>query len=196
VNVPTDNTIQGAPYEVNSFLDNADMEKLKENGVNIYPGFTPPDITGMYLVDKWTVKYDALKERPVGDTVSACHYRFSGQTRDGRITLEYACDGEESGAGSGGYISGANNCFTVYIDDKGKIKECAYSSPSLISGCLTDKGIAGLQYSFIMKSRDEAKTCDGTLMKTGGMRVISIDDESADLVKISPVEDSTVEQVP
>ncbi len=171
--------ISEVPSGVNNFLSSRDINSLKDNKFPVYTGFTPPNLAGTYTFDNWTVKYDKMNVFPAGKAINTCDYTFSNQTSDGKVDVSYTCD-SDSGSGKGSFISGANSCFSVYVDQTGNYLSCNYYMPAIISGCLDNTGIKDLQYAIVMKSKENTSSCKENMMPVGNLRTITIDDTHAD----------------
>lgn len=171
--------ISEVPSGVNNFLSARDINSLKTNKFPVYTGFNPPNLSGTYTFDNWTVKYDKMNVFPAGKAINTCDYTFSNQTADGKVDVSYTCD-SDSGSGKGSFVSGANNCFSVYVDQTGNYMSCNYYMPAVISGCLDSVGIKDLQYAIVMKSKENTTSCKEQMMPVGNLRTITIDDTHAD----------------
>lgn len=179
INTTNSNLITEVPYEINTFLDQTDLDNLQSNGLKVNKGYNAPQINGSFLVDNWTVKYDKQNSMKPGDAISTCTYTFSNQSSNGSVDYSYQCS-DEKGKGELAYISGKDSCFTVYVNSKGTTANCEFSNPVIISGCLNDKGITQWQYSTLLKTKTAGTTCDSEVMPLGNIRLISIDDSEAE----------------
>jgi hypothetical protein len=98
-------------------------------------------------------------------------YTFDNQQLDGSLTLNYLdLQGSDNGSWLGGLLSGADSCFSAYVDARGAADGCDYEMPMIVSGCLVSQGIQGFQLGLIMKSQT-GDNCD-QLISVGQMRVI------------------------
>ncbi|MBI2617276.1 hypothetical protein HYW55_04035 [Candidatus Gottesmanbacteria bacterium] len=175
--------IWGVPSQVNEFLDKKDITTLGEKGFPIYTGSNPPDITGKYYIAPWTVHFDSGNVFPVGTEIDKTYYRFFNQKRDGKVDVEYYTENAgETGSGIGSFISGEGNCFTIFTEQKGVIEGCNHKAPFVVSGCLTEKGIANWTLSNIMKWQEDTQTCKEVAMPVGNVRIIIEDDKLAEKV--------------
>jgi hypothetical protein len=167
--------IENVPTAVNTFLDQSIIDELAANGFITYTGTTPPTIEGKYAVNAAKIIYDKNNEW-TGRTLDNYFYTFSGQTTKGVITLTSSSQGaNDSGSGNGGFISGKNNCFTVYVDLKGKQDTCDYDMPTLVSGCVKGNTIEKWNYALLMKSHTDNTTCNNEMTAVGNVRIIRPD---------------------
>ena len=179
VKVPA--ALKDVPQQVSSFLAQSDLDELNKSNFSVNPGFNPPNIEGTFRIDKWTVKSDKMGIYPVGKLIDTCDYTFSNQSSEGDLSVGYECT-NDIGTGTGGFISGNNSCFTIYINQSGTYLSCNYSMPAIITGCIDDIGLTELQYAVVMKSKDNTQACEDNMMPVGNIRTISIDDLHADRI--------------
>jgi len=151
--------IDGVPDGVNDFMDQSDLDGLKNAGMVVHIGNNPPDITGTYYADTRYTQYD--DQGYIQAFVNAT-YKFYNQTSDGLVDMQQTEEGVAEGTGIGSFISGESDCFTVWQDYKDHSTyngdDCYSNSAVLVSGCLTTEGITEFQYGLIMKSR--SGTCN------------------------------------
>lgn len=165
--------IENVPTGVNAFLDQSVIDALSSDGFSTYTGTTPPSLEGKYLVSAMKVTSDRLEKNWIGRDLDQYYYTFSNQTAAGAITLASASlSAKDAGSGNGGYISGSNGCFTVYVDLIGKQGTCDYDMPTLVSGCLKNNAIENWNYALLMKSHTDNDTCNNEMTKIGNLRVI------------------------
>jgi hypothetical protein len=174
--------IVGVPAGVNQFLDESDIAQIRAHGATIYTGTTPPNITGEYLLDSLTVLYDPgtwSGAYPVGHHINSYTYGFSNQKADGSINAHYnSVEIGDTANGLGAFISGENNCFSVFINQTGDSNECHYSSPQIISACMAPDGLKNFTNSYLPKEK-EGTGCDD-LAPLGYLRVAEENDGLAE----------------
>lgn len=176
--------IKDVPDPVNEFLNKFDIEKYEKAGIKVYKGDNPPNIEGSYYFNSLVLFYDEPwdEQGEIGDGIVNYNYKFYDQKSDGTINSSYTAESAPSEAvGIGAFISGNENCFTIFVDDKGRGFSCNTREARLISACKTDKGLEQVKDSFIMKEK-EGSDCN-ELMPVGNLRIITEDDGLADLIK-------------
>ncbi len=176
--------IKNVPNPVNEFLGNNDVKEYEKVGMKIYTGNNPPNIEGLYKSDSLVIFYDTpfKNSAPVGTEVSSYNHEFSDQKSDGTIKLlRKSTQGEDVGAGMGGFISGDNNCFSIFVDVKDRGDQCITSEATIYSACKTEEGLNNLQAGFIVKG-NEGPGCNNTV-PVGHLRIISEDDGLTELIK-------------
>lgn len=132
------------PSEVKSFLSEENLQKLDDNGMNIYTGTNPPNIEGTYAFKNQVVKYD-----PVGYFFNVISLDYTFRDQKDNNTVTYIVKGREekefSEKGNGVIISGEGNCFSVYVDNSTNAGgECKSKSAEVFSACKTDKGLVDM----------------------------------------------------
>ncbi|MFV0328723.1 MAG: hypothetical protein ACK5M3_00440 [Dysgonomonas sp.] len=156
--------------------------------ITIYEGNTPPNIEGAYFLDPletvFCQDYSEGHGFEPGKIVASQYIKFYNQNNATR-TLEYMekdrVDGAKNNAvGSGAFITGNNNNFTVYMNTEGTMKEIATKMAVVISGTKTSSGISNLQYAFVMVEKGDDP--ENELMKVGFFRVFKDKDGLASAV--------------
>lgn len=123
--------------------------------IKIYEGTTPPNIEGSFFVDPQETVFCQDSCFAPGYIVISNYIKFSNQNNTTR-TLDYMeknnSEGENatSAVGSGAFITGNNNNFTVYMNTEGTMKGIHYKMAIVISGTKTSLGINDLQYAFLV----------------------------------------------
>lgn len=175
---PSQKPSQDFPSPVGSILDKADMEKVEAAGMRIYKGDTPPNIEGSYRFDSLVVTYDS-ESKLDGREVNADQYQYYGQ-RDGAIKIIYNDETVYDGiSGPKGYISGKDQCFTIFLQTKKEPEECATVEIELASACKVDGGLGQVKRAAILK--EKGKACN--LISVGGLRIVSETDGIAEQIK-------------
>lgn len=180
----TKEEIKDVPNPVNEFLNNNDIEEYEKAGMKIYTGNNPPNIEGLYKSDSLVIFYDKPFEdaAPVGTEVSSYNHEFIDQKPDGTIKLlRKSPEGEDIAAGMGGFISGDNNCFSIFVNVKDQSNQCKTDEATIYSACKTEEGLEQLQAGFIVKE-NEGPGC-GKTVPVGHLRIITEDDGLAERIK-------------
>lgn len=179
----TKEVIKDVPNPVNEFLSSNDVKEYENVGMKIYTGNNPPQIEGLYKSDSLVIFYDKPFENaaPVGAVVSSYNHKFYDQKSDGTIkVLRQSLQGEDVGAGVGGFISGDNNCFSIFVDVNDKSNQCNTNQATIYSACKIEAGLEGLQAGFILKEQEGSKC--GAVVPVGHLRIITEDDDLAERI--------------
>jgi hypothetical protein len=173
--------IEDVPEDVNDFLTDEDLAKLEAAGMPIYKGDNPPPVDGNYDLNSLVIIYDEYGME--GYPLSEYSWRYYDQRDTGELTCDYASAGQtDVASGLAGYISGENNCFSVFIEFTGNASGCDYEQPMIQSGCMDDAGIAQFVVGYIMKKKDESSAACQQLMDVGAVRITEESDGMAELV--------------
>src|SRR3989344_3249406 len=172
----TKEVIKDIPNPVNEFLNNNDIEEYENAGMKIYTGNNPPNVEGLYRSDSLVILYDKPFEdaAPVGTKVSSYNHEFIDQKPDGTVKLlRKSPQGEDIAAGVGGFISGSNNCFSIFVNVKDQSNQCNINEATIYSACKGEEGLEQLQAGFIVKE-NKGSGC-GKTVPVGHLRIITED---------------------
>ena len=142
--------------------------------ITIYEGSNPPNIEGVYLMSPDKLKYDATFQFDIGHVFVDMYLRFYNQDMINN-TIDYQEKQSRSeGTGTGCFISGEDDKFTVYFNvdevyDYSKYK-IYVKKAVVISGILTEDGIKDLEYAFVFVEKSDDP--DNCLIDPGDFRVV------------------------
>ena len=150
--------------------------------ITIYEGSNPPNIEGVFVMSPSELFHDSTDDFNVGYVFSDMYFRFFNQDMINN-TLDYEeKQGRSVGKGTGCFISGEEDKFTVYftIDETYSYeKYTIYLKKALIiSGILTNGGIKNLEYAFVVT--DKSDDPDRKLINPGDFRVVKDGDGIAE----------------
>lgn len=159
------------------------VDKMAEK-ITIHRGSNPPTIEGCYLIDPFETVYCEDEENggyEVGHIVQSHIIRFKNQDNVNH-TLDYegrSVNGSTSDVGTGAFISGSGNNFSVFFSTEGEViteKEQTVTTKEalIISGTKASTGIKDLHYAFVMLEKS-GDTYD-EVMKEGIYRVFKDSD--------------------
>ncbi|GAB3420569.1 hypothetical protein GCM10027516_17240 [Niabella aquatica] len=126
------------------------LNVLKEMGMPIHAGATPPDITGIYLANPWLLQKTNIEgDFPPGYRYNDNRFGFSEQNVN-----DFSIQAAISGGGAATYsekavISGSGNNFTVYVMTTGSSSINSGVYAILYSGTLEGNAIKSLKEAFI-----------------------------------------------
>lgn len=135
------------PAQVKAFLNDENLQKMDEAGMNIYTGNNPPNIEGTYVYKDMAVKYD-----PNGYKfpIVTYNYTFKDQKDNNTVLFSHRSEGggpkgeSDTAEGKGVFISGEGNCFSVYLDNDEKAGQCESKSAEIFSACKDKKGLVDM----------------------------------------------------
>lgn len=145
-----------------------------EPHITIYEGANPPNIEGIYLMSPDELKFDATYQFKIGHTFADMYLRFYNQDMINN-TIDYQeKQASSEGTGTGCFISGEDDKFTVYfnVDEVTHYSkyEIYVKKAVIISGILTKNGIKNLEYAFVFV--DKSSDPDNHLINPGDFRVV------------------------
>ena len=132
--------------------------------IPIYDGMNPPNIEGSYYLSPQILIGSSLSYDQIGKEYSAEYQKYGNQDME-KNTIDMVRvqgGGTEWDKGSGAFISGTGNNFTIYFDMAG---ESRYTNDSgveisvptkmayIVSGTKTSSGIKNLTVGFVMKEK-------------------------------------------
>ncbi|MBS1528875.1 MAG: hypothetical protein JSU01_01095 [Bacteroidetes bacterium] len=153
----------GLPAPVNTIVSSSTLAKLKQYGTVINEGTTPPDITGVYLIQPNVCPVDNSAEQLKGETFDDYLYKFSKQdNKSFTIRLDFTSNDDsvvDSGSDSTAtFISGKNNLFTVFAQSTGVSYGVNYTTLEVVSGEISSSGIKNLQITKYLQSKGDDPT--------------------------------------
>ena len=99
------------------FLKNPSVTgAVKESGIDINNGDNPPPLAGTYITDGEVVDASELLDDLIGVPLRS-EFELYNQTASGKISFREKV-GELKASGMGGYITGDNGKFTIYLESK------------------------------------------------------------------------------
>lgn len=143
------------------------LKELQKH-MTIYDGENPPNVEGVFLVAPAVLHYDSFNAEGV-DSFSNSYIEFYAQDIANR-TLKTKEQGGNDAQGTGSYIIGEGNDFTVFLNNSGKNGSATFKTATIISGTMTSKGIKNLYYGFLML--EKANDPNGNIMDPGRYRII------------------------
>ena len=127
--------------------------------IPIYEGNNPPNVEGQYLLSPSELVYDSTHGFNIGHIFDDLYFQFLNQDMDNN-TLDYVEEqGNSSQVGTGAFISGEGDRFSVFFNTDGNAVYDDYSfwykTAVVISGIKTAEGIKELDYAFVMVDKGD-----------------------------------------
>ncbi len=170
-----------------SVVPNKYLAEIKQH-MNIYDGENPPIVEGAYCMGPSIgLVYDSYYGWGKDPDFGQNFIEFSKQDANSRTVYfrEGSDSGNFAGSGTGAYISGDGNNFTVFLSTKNtEIDEgtvIKYTKATIISGTLASNGIRNLRYAFIITEKT-GDPDDAIVMKVGVARIVNDKDELSETV--------------
>jgi len=158
--------------EVDTRLDNVVPKDIRDKMgryITFYNGVNPPNVEGVYLMSPDILVYSSDNTFSIGDVFSDLYFRLSNQNSKNN-TIDYQENqGKQTQVGSGAFISGEGNNFTIFFNNTGKIYDIKVKTAMVISGTKTSSGIANLRYALALIDKDPDP--DNIAMEIGEFRI-------------------------
>jgi hypothetical protein len=147
----TENKTDGLSQDIHNIVPDSILTKMKALGLPINEGTTPPNIEKIYLASPFVLK---ATNRPsdfvIGYQFSDYKVQFYQQNNSKlSILLDYI-NGPESGTGLGGFVSGANNKFSVFAKLSATSNGDKADLIQVISGTIVSGAIKDLYFANFM----------------------------------------------
>jgi len=176
IDADEDGIIDEAPEEVNDLFTPDDLQAFRDEGLPIFLGLEPVDVTGEYIANTLRIAYD---DEGVSGSFDDYVYDLFNQTEQNSIVLSYAGVSGDESLGNSGFIAGNGTCFSIFaiIKDHNDQDNCDYERNSIYSGCIDSSGsISGFAFGFVISNLQG--DCTQTL-PLGHMRIIEETDGQA-----------------
>ena len=140
-----------------------------ERYIEIYDGVNPPNVEGVYLSSPTILVYTSDGVFEPGHKFADKYYKFENQNMSTN-TIDYqAKQNTAIQNGSGAFISGDGNNFTIFFNATERDGEVTTKTALVVSGTKTSEGIRNLKYAFVMLDKYDP---NDVKMDIGTYRVI------------------------
>lgn len=185
----------GTTYEdtrITNVIPDKYIQQLAKH-MSIYDGVTPPTVEGRFVMAPTKLVYDSKGWDGSDVNWADNYFEFYNQSSSNKtVSVKQTTDsGNYSGTGTGAYICGKDNNFTIYFNETGVSYGINFKQAVIISGVKTSSGIRNLTKAFIMLERGE-KTGDNDIMKVGEYRIFTDGDGMSDPVESSAAKGAAV----
>ena len=126
-----------------------------EQYIPIYDGVDPPNIEGAYYLSPEILIGSSRSNDQIGKEYDSEYQNYSNQdmVKNTIDMVRVQGGGNEWHKGSGAFISGSGNNFTIYFDQVGESSGILVKQAYIVSGTKTSTGIKNLTTGFIMKEK-------------------------------------------
>ena len=172
----------GLTKDIRDLIPDDILVGIKDLGMPIYGGNTPPDITGTFLASPLIlVKSNFDDSYAPGQLFLDVKLTFSDQNNK-NLTLKVLDEnGDATRTGTGGFIVGSGKKFTVFTGLDNVQSGHTYKTAALYSGTISDAGIADFRYVLVMVD-DNNPPASLNILKDGQGRLFKDDDGLAERV--------------
>jgi hypothetical protein len=161
---------KGLSTRIQNIVPAAALADLKAKGMIINEGTQPPNIEGIYLASPYRVlaPYGPNDSYAKGRVLADYKYRFYEQTGED-IKINYK-GGGATGTGTGAFVSGFGNKFTLFVAATGNNGAGAtYKSLEVYTGEISTGGIINYQDSFMVTEKNDP---NNTMLPVNQARVL------------------------
>lgn len=151
-----DNTgFNGSIASIEDFYTPELVKVLDSLGFIINTGNKPPLLEGIYHAAPLILQSSSVQGDNLGSRFYDYEITFSNQD-NGNLTIDFLGDqGIEIDNGSGSFISGEGNSFSVFLITNTEISNYSADSAISLSGTLVEDGIENLQVAYLMLDNNE-----------------------------------------
>ena len=156
------------PEETLEFITDAQLDSLIDVGAVVYEGDAPPSLTGTYDRRDQRVLFED-NENNIGRDVCYSIWTLEATSDEYRYDSSWETynDCDSSSEGLAAYVSGQNNCFTLYTTTQSERDGCEFESIGIKSGCLVNGDIEDFMEASIALERP-GSACQ-TLINNGNI---------------------------
>ncbi|PQA56359.1 hypothetical protein C5O19_18650 [Siphonobacter curvatus] len=165
--------------QINTVVPKWAIDSVRRNGMILYEGKTPPSFEGFFFQAPHHLTGSNLSGDKIGEEFQEYTYGFLNQNNQA-LTVDMkgkSENGLDNFIGSGAFVSGNGNHFTVFLESNGKTESfgsvASYQAFQIFSGEITSTGVRNLQNAFILTNKDDP---DRILIVSGGCRVFKDSD--------------------
>lgn len=149
----------GSPEDIETIVTPEILDSL-EQYMPIYRGTTPPYVEGAYLYEPEAVYCQdyATGGGFAPGTICASEIIRLYNQNDAALTLDFSSksvNGNSSSEGTGSFISGYDNHFTVYFNTEGVSSGIYTRMAEVYSGTITENGISEFYHAFVMVEKGD-----------------------------------------
>lgn len=186
--VNADNPVDPKPEkpQVDERVEQVIPEEIRteiEQFIPIYDGVTPPNVEGSYYMDPEALIGTSLSYDQIGKHFSSEYQKFSGQdmVKNTINMVRVQGGGSEWMKGTGAFISGSGDNFTIYFDMEGESSGIPVKEAIVLSGTKTPAGIKNLTWGFILKEKGDDP--HGYVVPVGSFRIAADEDGMSESVE-------------
>lgn len=166
-------TTNGLSANILSIAPQSVIDDLRLRGMNINEGNTPPALSGFFESKPHVLLSPyGPGDYAVGYEFNSYRYRFYDQNVNAQTISfdEKSSSGTNTATGTGAFLAGNGNKFTLFAQITGITDGVTYKSLTVISGEITSTGIKDFQESFVITEKGPDPT--NSVIAVGQGRII------------------------
>ncbi|MDO4881256.1 MAG: hypothetical protein Q3983_08245 [Capnocytophaga sp.] len=152
------NTGLNIPTEAKAIIPEKILNEMIAQGMPINEGTTPPNIEGIYLLDKLIFQYTSdANDHYFSKGQSTATYKYKFYEQNGiKVKSDYKeIQERESATGTGVIISGSGNKFTIFMEHSAVTLGVKNKDVYILSGELTSEGIKNLVFTMMVTEKED-----------------------------------------
>ncbi|MFD0797033.1 hypothetical protein ACFQZJ_06150 [Maribacter chungangensis] len=144
----TEDVFRGTQEDIETFYTSELLNSLQNLGFLLNTGVNPPNIEGTYTISPFILKASTLATDTVGNIFADQTLIFSNHNNEA-LTIDFQIEGgDQLTVGTGSFISGANNNFSVFLVSKPRMGESVLVDTAVsLSGQTDSLAIKNFQWA-------------------------------------------------
>src|SRR5690554_222422 len=142
----------GSQSSIETLLGGAVLDSLIDLGMEIHYGSRPPIVEGQYRIDPTVLEASSVPGDWIGMTYNSVNFSFSNQNPENlQVTFDAQEDLGYDHEGSGSFISGNDNSFSVFLVNESELGD-GYIGETIfvITGTIVENGLTDFQIALYM----------------------------------------------
>jgi hypothetical protein len=175
---------KGFAPEINNIVPASIIADLRARGMTIHEGQRPPTLSTAHQISPYEMvsKYGERDQFEVGRVIPDYFYKFYQQSGSAIKYDYYNAPRNDVGKGTGAFIAGNGQSFTIFSEDQGVSRGIPYKSLSIISGELArDGSIKNFHYAFVIKEKTGDRN-DNVLIPVNTGRIWRDGDRTSEVI--------------
>jgi len=178
----------GLSEDIQNIIPDDMVKVVKDLGMKIYEGNTPPSLSGTFLASPLVLKNSNIPDDDNGEEYDDLMFTLRNYNSEARTISLDADWGGETSSTLRSYLSGSGNNFSIFVEVYVSEGQSTCKSVDIYSGTVTSTGIKNFYYSFIIvddygdpydnwAEPGDARVFydkDGSTPKTGAPKAVSI----------------------
>lgn len=138
----------GLSTEINKMVPDSVLSVFKSLDMDINTGDTPPELTGMFVVDPFVLDTSTNRSDSLSGMFENMHIEFSNKI-ELELSVSYT-QGDETGVADKAYITGSDSLFSVFFSIPSRANGEVADITHIVSGKYSLDGISNLKYALYM----------------------------------------------
>lgn len=147
----SDGGFDGSTGDIQDFVGPELYDIMTDLGLTIHTGNTPPTLQGGYYMEPCILSASNVESDNIGSTFAAQTFYLTNMNLS-TLTIDYSgSGGSQSDDGSGSFISGSGNNFSIFLTITSEISGYEADTLYVLSGTDDGDGFIDFQLAVFMK---------------------------------------------